>query len=139
MHGDCETGRCDNMVVRCMDFRFHGQLPALLAAHYGVERFDHDSPGGCGGAMSLIDGFSRYVILHALGLAISLHGVRRLIIVDHVDCGACGGSERFSDLEAERLFHVQRLREAREIALQRHPDLEVALFFQDERGISVVE
>lgn len=139
MHGASESCQCENVVVRCMDFRFHADLPALLAEHFGVECFEYDSPGGCGGAMSLIDDVSRELILNALDLAISLHGVRRLVIVNHVDCGAYGGSERFGAPAAERDFHAGQLREARDIALQRHRDLEVVLFFQDEQGISVVE
>ena len=40
---------CDNLVLRCMDFRFHAELPRLLAEHFGTERFEYDSPGAGGG------------------------------------------------------------------------------------------
>lgn len=123
-----------------MDFRFHSELPGLLAEHFGVERFEYDSPGGgCGGSKSLIDEPARSIVLQALDLAVSLHGVKRLVIVDHVDCGAWGGSERFDDADAERHFHAERLREAREIVAEAQPDLEIVLFYQDLDGISPVE
>jgi hypothetical protein len=122
-----------------MDFRFHAKLPVLLAEHFGVERFEYDSPGGCGGSLSLIDGSSRYMMLRAVELGMSLHGVRRLIIVDHVDCGACGGSARFAHAGAERAFHEARLREARDIVRQHHPELEIVLFYQDHHGITLVK
>jgi hypothetical protein len=131
---------CDNMVVRCMDFRFHAELPRLLAEHFGVECFEYDSPGGgCGGSKSFIDPDCRKIVLHALDLAVSLHSVKRLVIVDHMDCGAYGGSERFGDLEVERQFHVERLQEAREIVREHHPQLETVLFIQDGDGIALVE
>ena len=130
--------KCENMVVRCMDYRFHAALPELLAEHFGVESFEHDSPGGCGGSKALIDERPRKMILEALELAVSLHGVRRLVIVDHVDCGAYGGSERFDGAEEERVFHEERLREAREIAADAQPDAEVVLFYQDREGIHPV-
>lgn len=129
---------CDNIVIRCMDFRFHAKLPRLLADHFNVERFDHDSPGGCGGSLSLLDEATRQQVLNALELAISLHGVKRLVIVDHVDCGAYGGSARFCDAEAERQFHAERLREAREIVCRSHPELAVVLLYQDFDGLSAV-
>jgi carbonic anhydrase len=134
-----ETCKCENMVVRCMDYRFHAELPALLAEHFGEECFAYDSPGGCGGSKALIDERPREIILEALDLGVSLHGVRRFIIVDHVDCGAYGGSERFSDTEAERQFHIERLCEAREIVAEAQPDVEVVLFYQDTEGISPIE
>ncbi len=127
------------MVVRCMDYRFHAELSDLLAAYFGVECFRHDSPGGCGGSKALIDPRPREIILEALELGVSLHGVKRLVIVDHVDCGAYGGSERFDSAEAERQFHEERLREARAIAAEAQPPVEVVLFYQDTNGISLVE
>lgn len=122
-----------------MDFRFHAELPRLLAAHFDVECFHYDSPGGCGGSKSLIDEPARSMILETLELAVELHGVTRLIVVDHIDCGAWGGSEAFDDEDAERSFHVERLKEAREIVREQHPDLEIVLFYQDWEGISQVE
>lgn len=134
---DCPC--CDNMVVRCMDFRFHAELPRLLAEHFGMECFQYDSPGGCGGSKSIIDPRSREIVLETLELAVSLHRVRRLIIVDHIDCGAYGGSASFDSEEDERRFHAERLQEAREIVCECHPDLEIVLFIQDTEGITQVE
>ena len=139
MQTDDETCKCESIVVRCMDYRFHAQLPELLAEHFGTERFEYDSPGGTGGSKSLIDARSREFVLEALELALSLHGVRRLIIVDHVDCGTYGGSGEFDSPEAERRFHAERLREAAEIASKAQPGLEIVLLYQDWEGISSVE
>lgn len=132
-----ESCKCENVVVRCMDYRFHAQLPALLSAHFGVERFEYDSPGvGAGGSLSLIDERSRALVLEAVQRAVALHGVKRLIIVDHIDCGAWGGSERFDNPEEEQHFHAARLREAREIASDACPELEIVLFYQDREGVT---
>jgi len=139
MAAHAESHYCDNVVIRCMDFRFHARLGELLAAHFGVERFDYDSPGGCGGSKSIIDERPREAIFQALDVAVPLHRTRRVIIVDHVDCGAYGGSGKFGDARAEARFHAQRLREAREIVHRSYPQLEVVLFYQDRDGITLVE
>lgn len=134
-----EDRYCDNLVIRCMDFRFHARLAELLAQHFGVERFECDSLAGCGGSKAIIDEQWRAVIFQALDLAVPLHRVRRVIIVDHVDCGAYGGSGKFGDRRDEAQFHAERLREAREIVHRSYPQLEVALFYQDRDGITPVE
>jgi len=134
-----EICKCENLVIRCMDYRFHADLPALLAEHFGVECFSYDSPGGCGGSKSLIDERPREMMLEALDLGVSLHGVKRLVIVDHVDCGAYGGSEQFDSPEAERLFHVKRLRKAGQIAAEAQPEVETVLFYQDHEGLCLIE
>ncbi len=122
-----------------MDYRFHAELPRLLAEHFGVECFAYDSPGGCGGSKSLIDEETRGMMLEALDLGVSLHGVKRLVIVDHVDCGAYGGSSQFDSPDAERQFHVERLREARQIAAEAQPEIEIALFYQDHEGLCLIQ
>lgn len=134
-----DTCKCENLVIRCMDYRFHADLPARLAAHFGVECFAYDSPGGCGGSKSLIDERPREMMLEALDLGVSLHGVKRLVIVDHVDCGAYGGSGQFDSPEVERQFHVERLREARQIAAEAQPEIEIVLFYQDHEGLSMIQ
>jgi hypothetical protein len=122
-----------------MDYRFHAELPRLLAEHFGVDCFVYDSPGGCGGSKSLIDEETRGMMLDALGLAVNLHGVRRLVIVDHVDCGAYGGSGQFDSPDAERQFHAERLREAREIVTDVQPQIEVVLLYQEHDGLAAIE
>jgi len=79
------------------------------------------------------------MILDALELAIGLHGVSRLIIVDHVDCGAYGGSKQFDSAEEERRFHGERLHEAREVVADAQPEIEIVLLYQDHDGLSPIE
>jgi len=67
-----------------------------------------------------------------------LHHVEKIVIVNHADCGAYGGSKQFNgDLEAEQRFHEGELRKAKEKILAQYPGKEVILVYAklvDEGG-----
>lgn len=122
---------CGTLLIRCMDFRFHLALEENIAKLIGQEACEFDSPGvGGGGSKSIIDTDSRKVVFGALDIAVEKHGIKRIVIADHVDCGAYGGSGVFEDEKAEEEFHVARLREASEIISQTYPNLERVLIYQ---------
>jgi len=130
---------CDTLLIRCMDFRFHRALEENLAKLIGQEACEFDSPGvGGGGSKSIIDGDSREVVLGALDIAIEKHGVKHIIIVDHIDCGAYGGSSRFADEVEEEKFHIEKLHEAGSILSRQYPKLELDLVYQDWGKIMLV-
>ncbi len=46
-----------------------------------------------------------------VSVSIGLHGVRRVLMCNHWNCGAYGGSRAFSSVEEERKQHLEHLRE----------------------------
>lgn len=113
---------CENLVLMCMDFRFHEKL-AQVIAHSGYRQFDLVAlPGG---SKSVTDEISREAVLAAIRVGVSAHNVQRVIIVDHVDCRAYGGSEAFAGPEEEELRHTDALLEASRIIREKFPELEV--------------
>jgi len=113
---------CENLVLMCMDFRFHRRLGDVLG-FAGYREFDVLAMPGS--SKALCESASRGLILDSIATAIAVHGVKRVLIVDHVDCRAYGGSEACSDPDAEARMHERALREAALIVLERFPDLEV--------------
>lgn len=133
---------CKNLVIRCMDFRFSPYTRELLTNAFADEGdiFEYDSPGvGGGGSKSIIDDSSRSVVVGALDIALSKHHVCRVVIVDHVDCGAYGGSQRFDSLEEEERFHRDQLLKARDILKEKYPEVEIVLFYQDWTSLRLVK
>ncbi len=127
---------CTTVLLRCMDFRFHGYIDQHLAEVIGEEGLAYDSPGlGAGGSKVLIDEDSREMALKYIGLALKLHGVSRLVIIDHIDCGAWGGSKAFSSQSDEEEFHRAKLEDAKAIVQKAFPSLEVILVYQDWESI----
>jgi hypothetical protein len=124
-----------------MDFRFHKQLDQLLDELYSEEGGfgDFDSPGPAGGASkAIVDESSRPVVFAAIDIACDKHQIKRVLIVDHIDCGAYGGSSRFQNEDEEAKFHLGELRKAREILGEKYPDLAITLLYQDWEKLEIV-
>jgi carbonic anhydrase len=68
--------------------------------------------------------------MKCIGVPCDLHHAQKIVIVNHADCGAYGGSKEFKgDLEAEQKFHEGELQKSKEKILQYYPDKEVALVY----------
>ena len=58
-----------------------------------------------------------------------LHHVKKIIIVNHKDCGAYGGSKNFESLEKEDKYHISELKKAKEIISNKYPDKEIVMLY----------
>jgi len=133
--------QCQSLVIRCMDFRFHRQLDQLLDELYSEEGGfgDYDSPGPAGGASkAIVDEASRPVVFSAIDIAKDKHQIKRILIIDHIDCGAYGGSSRFSTPEEEGMFHMGELNKAKDILTTKYPSLEVVTLYQDWDSLKII-
>ncbi|MBI2642677.1 MAG: hypothetical protein HYW97_02455 [Candidatus Wildermuthbacteria bacterium] len=103
--------RCPAVVIHCMDWRFRKHLNAFLDARFPA---GYDLISLAGGIKSLHeDGISdTNVELKNLKLASSLHHPERIVLIQHEDCGAYGGSGQFANFEAEHRFQEEELRKA---------------------------
>jgi len=132
---------CPNVLLRCVDPRFHASLeqalPLWLTPLSGSGRFA--SMALPGGARALLDPTSQPVVLEALETAIRALESNRLIIANHADCRAYGGSEQRGRPHEEEAFHAEQLRQAREIVQAAYPRVEVLLLYQDWESIAEVE
>lgn len=119
---------CENLVLMCIDFRFHKQISDLIS-YAGYRDFDIVALPGA--SKSLVDEQSRVTVLNAISRAKELHGINRVIIVDHVDCRAYGGSAAFADSRSEEEHHDHKLEQASAIVRENFPDLEVIQLYAD--------
>ncbi len=111
-----------------MDFRFHKQISDLIS-YAGYRDFDLMALPGA--SKSVVGETSRQTVMDALRLVIEAHGVKRVIIVDHVDCRAYGGSEAFTSAEAEEQAHHDALEQAAALIQESFPQLEVVRVYAD--------
>jgi hypothetical protein len=69
-----------------------------------------------------------------------LHQTRRVILMQHSDCGAYGGLEAFKgDAGAERQNHGEELRKAARVLAEAIPELTVEGYFVDFEGVWSLE
>ncbi len=102
---------CEALVLTCMDFRFQKQNHLFISDHMGIKTYDSVSvPGAC---WYINHGGDNGLLLKSMALAVELHNVSKIILINHEDCKTYDGSARFSgDREAEFSFHAKELTKA---------------------------
>lgn len=120
--------QCKNVVVICMDFRFRQDLQNLLG-RAGFSDFDLIALPGA--SKAIIDDESRNIVFGAIDISAEKHHAKRIIVVDHIDCGAYGGSGKFAGESEEKEFHAEQLKKAKEILKEKYPLLEVVTLYLD--------
>jgi len=120
---------CDAVVLCCIDFRFWKETMKFAEEELGIKTYDF--PKLPGAAKSINDCLSEVdVAMKCIGVPCDLHHVEKIVIVNHADCGAYGGSAQFNgDLEAEQRFHESELQKAKEKILAQFPGKEVILVY----------
>jgi len=93
---------CEALVVHCMDYRLQRYLNDWLDKNPGIGNYDRVAIAG--GVLDI------YSVLKHIELVARLHKIRKVILVNHEDCGGYGSTGTFerhkSDLiEAERKIH----------------------------------
>ena len=126
------------LVLACIDYRLVGKVADYLKARGLAGRYDMVSlAGGALGVVLSDDAAWAKAFWDQLALARDLHGIQRLIAIDHRDCGACRafvGETCAADPDKERETHVQAMTEFAEEARRRVPGLEVELLLMDLNG-----
>jgi len=128
-----KTHRCEYLLLRCMDFRLEPALEAWLRPYLG--RADVISiAGSCKLLAETPDSWPALFIWDNLRLAYEQHGVRKVILTQHQDCGAYGGAGAFGSVEAEKLKLLGDLRQVKEILGRRFPDVQVSGYWLEPAG-----
>ena len=109
---------CKATVLHCIDFRIQRFLNEYLE-----ERFagSYDRISVAGGV--------RNVPLDQFEVSIRLHQPKTIVLIQHEDCGAYGGSKEFDGLEVEKAFQDQELQKAEQALKNTFPRVVVAKFF----------
>ena len=103
---------CDALAISCMDFRLQTFLDPWYAAVFGHGNYDRVAIGG-----GVKD---QAAVLAHVDLAVRLHDVRLVLLLNHEDCGAYG-------VEGTMSRHQADLRAVRARIMATHPELTVVL------------
>lgn len=119
---------CEAVVLTCIDFRFWRETLEFIEKELSIKSFDFPSlPGAAKAINECADGD---VSMQCVSVPCDLHHAKKLVIVNHQDCGAYGGSKIFNgDEAAEQSFHEAELKKAKDKVLIKYPDLEVILVY----------
>ncbi|MCW1920084.1 hypothetical protein NX862_15090 [Rhodobacter sp. KR11] len=131
-------GHADAILLSCMDFRLIDDLAIMMNQMQYRNSYDHVIlAGGALGAVHPQFEPWHDVFWEHVGLAVKLHSVREIVVIDHRDCGAAKlalGEDVVADPQAELAAHTAVLAQFSEVALQRFPELHVKGFLMNLDG-----
>jgi hypothetical protein len=119
---------CDAVMLTCIDFRFWRETLEFVEQELGIKTFDFPSLPGSAKAINECLG-ENDLAMKCIGVPCDLHHVKKIVIVNHEDCGAYGGSAKFETREEEQEFHEGELRKAKEKLIKKYPDMEYILIY----------
>lgn len=108
------THICDALVVTCIDFRFQKYIRKWTDKNLKNKTFD--LVGFAGSTKDL------NTVMKQIDISVKLHSIKEVYLIHHEDCGAYG-----AESTAER--HANDLKKAKQEVLEKHPHLEVSLFY----------
>jgi len=121
---------CSNVLIRCMDYRIDMGVHDFLLNNEMLG--DTDVVSVAGSCKDLLKGFgwseSKY-LLTQIEISIKLHGIKRIILTQHENCGPYGGLEVFGTVEMEKEFLIKEMKELKQKLAKRFPDQEILMFW----------
>ncbi|PIR07095.1 MAG: hypothetical protein COV55_01550 [Candidatus Komeilibacteria bacterium CG11_big_fil_rev_8_21_14_0_20_36_20] len=121
---------CPLAVIKCIDFRFRKSDQEFIEEALGYDKFDLFAWPGSGKEILNDNGFKTSFIEKVVSVSKNLHGVEKLLLLWHWDCGGYGGSKNFSSAEEEEETYKKDLLRAKEILAKELPDdLEIIMAY----------
>jgi carbonic anhydrase len=111
-----------------MDFRFMKGIREYLDAKGMTGDCDLVSVAGAAKNISNpSDSFDTPFVMKQVGLSHDLHHVKKIVLMNHLDCGAYGGAKAFGSPEEEKAKHIADLKAAGQMVKEKYADVEVTL------------
>ena len=126
------AGGTDALLLSCMDYRLTGKTAEYMAGRGMAGKYDHVILAGAslGAVTHKFPDWGQTFRQH-LDVAIDLHHIHEVVILDHRDCGAYKvilGKDYATDPPAETNIHAEMLHRLRHQILAKHAKLAVSMF-----------
>jgi carbonic anhydrase len=118
----------NNLVVSCIDYRFRSKVSHWIDDTLNGEA---DIVALAGVSKAILEDSSQKIALNQIRIAKDLHDVKNIHLIDHMDCGAYGGSKAFKNEEDEIGMHEDQLKQAAAIIEEHFPGLTVHAYVGD--------
>ncbi len=124
------SGHAEALLLSCMDYRLVDDIVRYMGGRQLTNRYDHVVLAGAslGAVTDKFPNWGQTFWTH-LDVAIKLHHIRKVIVLDHRDCGAYQvllGKDLTGD--AERAMHAEQMGRLGMAIKEKHPVLEVELY-----------
>ncbi len=124
-------GHTDMLLLTCMDYRLTDDTVAYMDGRGLRDKYDHVVLAGAS-LGALTDKYPSWgeTFWSHLDVAITLHSIHKVMVLDHRDCGAYKvilGAESVDTPDKELAVHTKELQALRAEIKRRHEHLEVEL------------
>ena len=125
------AGEADGLLISCMDFRLIEKTERYMAGRGLRNKYDHITLAGAslGALTEKYPAWGKTFWEH-LEVAIQLHKIHKVFVMDHRDCGAYKvilGEDLAKDPVRERSVHETKLKELGRLIKGKYPGLDVEL------------
>jgi carbonic anhydrase len=132
------AGATDALLLSCMDFRLMDDIERYMSGRGLRDKYDHVVLAGAslGAVTDKFPAWNKTFWEH-LGIAIQLHHIKKVIVMDHRDCGAYKvilGPEHAKDPATEKTAHAAQLGKLKAMIKEKHPALEVEMLLMGLDG-----
>lgn len=135
---------CEAAVLCCIDFRFWQETAEFVRDKkegLGIASFDF--PKLPGAVKAINESAEGDIVVLCTSVPCDLHHIKKIVIINHADCGAYGGSKKFNgDIEMEQKFHEKELIKAKNKLFAKYPGKEIILVYaklvDDEKYIEFI-
>jgi carbonic anhydrase len=111
-----------DLVISCIDYRFRPVVAKWIKENLHDQA---DLVSVAGASKAPISQESHDYILEQIKIGQDLHGVTTIHVLDHVDCGAYGGSKMHEDQKHEESFHQHQCELAQTAIKEAFPDMTI--------------
>jgi len=132
------SGHADALLLSCMDYRLVDETERYMTNRGLHDKYDHVILAGAslGAVTDKYPSWNQTFWDH-LDVSIKLHRIKKVIILDHRDCGAYKailGEDFSKDPVREKLVHTGKLTVLENIIKTKYPELDVELHLMDLSG-----
>jgi hypothetical protein len=125
------AGETDALLLSCMDFRLMDDIERYMSGRKLRDKYDHIVLAGAslGAITDKYPAWSKTFWDH-LDIAIKLHSIHTVIVMDHRDCGAYKvilGPEHAKDPKTEKETHTTQLKKLKAQIGGKYPKLKVEM------------
>lgn len=136
--GKAAAGHTDVLLLSCMDYRLVDETERYMAGRDLRDKYDHIILAGAslGATTDKYPSWNTTFWEH-LDVAIKLHSIKKVIILDHRDCGAYKvilGEDFSKDPAKEKAVHTEKLSALAGMIKEKYPTLEIELQLMDLEG-----
>ena len=119
------------LLLSCMDFRLVDDTARYMASRGLTDKYDHIILAGAAlGALTEKFPAWNQTFWDHVGVAIDLHKIHKVLVLDHRDCGAYKvmlGEDFAKDPVQETAIHATQLKRLGKLIQEKYPALEVEL------------